>query len=220
MSIVNYTFRDGKFLFKVKGQSHKIGSKMFPVKSPNKIRVFTHENTQPIENSALAQAIDGLTYEMGRCYTNSDRIVGLKDSLQLPLEFYAGWLFVGDGFPILHSWVVLGDNVLDMSLSLMDTEAMSLLEDKHLPPEQLRYVMTEMLAHNRKKNLPRSEDGVFGQVFPDFVYVGCPDEKERAAVSFFDIIKKFPHHPVPSLHNFDAQGMSPMQKRVSQKMRQ
>lgn len=217
IELLDYKFRDGKFLFKTHGQSHKIGSKMFPVASPNKIRVFTKENTYPIYNEILANAINELTFEMGRCYTNSERILSLKKKLSLPLEFYAGWLFIGDGWPILHGWIVLGDNVIDMSLSRAEFEGQIDLARKYPNDPNIRERMASMLVEIKKKNLLRSEDGVLGQVFPEHVYVGCPDEKERASLSMFDIIKQFPNHPAPSLRNFNAQGLSPMQELMTKK---
>ncbi len=182
----------GIFEFQIGNAKHRIGSKLFPITDRRRIRVFAAENTSEINIPALAKKLDRIRYESGFCYTNSSYVLRAGVSLALPVEFYAGWLFIGREYPIHHAWVVLCDSVIDMGFSRREMELLRQVD--YSKPSWREKVAPEILRLERM-NLSPTTDRIFGKVPGQMIYVGCPDNAENARRAFRILVSRYPGHP-------------------------
>ncbi len=148
-----------------------IPSPMFPL-SKGKVRLFCSENTGFYEDEALKDAFNGVNFDMGRCYSNTMKLIESYDGLKA----YAGWLIGTDGMILHHAWATYeeGENthILDgsISASIFRYVAEGSRNIKDLD-ELRRYVANQLHLEESKANADKS---VFGACPPELLYVGSP----------------------------------------------
>lgn len=196
--------------FKIGNSKYQIGSKLFPVERKSKTKLFATENTEELNYPTLRKALNLEQYEEGRCYLNAEKVFMLGKLLKIPIEYYAGWVFVGSGQPPMHhAWNVLEGNVIDTSMNILDYDVLKGVDPKN---PDWRKEVAPLLVENKKK--PASQTAVFGQVWPWLLYVGCPSTGEHARKMFRDLRIDFPKHPSYSHRGFDMYGKSEIQKEM------
>jgi len=189
---------------------YRIGSKMFPVASKSKTKVFMDKNTIELEHTELADSLNQEVFSLGRCYKNADIVCAKARELGLYAEYYSGWLFASSTLPIHHAWVVIEGNVVDTSISLSQMRA---LRSMNTTGENWRKKVAPKLQSMMKDKQQIKNDGVWGKIPEFLLYVGCPDTSSDAKSRFRHLLQKFPDHPSYA-HKSDPLAMSDLQKEL------
>lgn len=189
--------------------NYDIGNKLYPVKNRKNIRVFFHDNTIEIDNKGLCKWIDTHTFNPGFCYTNADLIVKGGEAVNLDVQYYAGWVFIGDHVPIHHAWAVIGDSVIDVNFRKSVIELLKTVDYSNLNWRE----GTAMRIKAREKRISLSADCIMGKVFPGIIYVGSQDECNLARNRYNTMIDRFPDHPSYKNRN-DQHDMTELQREI------
>lgn len=199
-------------IFSVGDKEYEIGKGMFPLSDSSQMKVFDSSNTLPYINEHLNQILDSNEFEVGHCYTNTEKVRLICEKLGVASTYYSGWVFVpGPGYPIHHAWSVIdGVHVIDMGMS----PRMIRFQKKIEGDPNWRQRFAEETARVRS-TIRRSKDCVMGAVPEGVRYVGSPDSMEPSKKIYRDTIKKFPKH----ISYYSRKGDDPMdatdiQKRV------
>ena len=106
-----------RVIYKVSGETISIPSRMYPLESDS-FQCFNADNTSEIVDEKIKDIFDSIKPETGRCFTNAETLCVALNKAGYPAEQYVGWLFMENELPIHHSFVVLNDHILDLSISL------------------------------------------------------------------------------------------------------
>lgn len=155
--------------------------------------------------------------QLGRCYTNCNEF--LERAIRLDVHNvipYVGWMTIGDGNRLIHHcWLVVdGKYVIDGSMNLKDLELMLDCVGKNLSDQEQR----ELLCANyfKMQRMLNSEKYVFGQVFPNALYIGSPCLPQDGINLFNKLMRDFPKHPSYLDNNPD--GSSKLQKMILEEL--
>ncbi|RPK19993.1 hypothetical protein [Paenibacillus xylanexedens] len=197
--------------FNIENTEYEIGSHMFPVADSSDLRAYDYSNTESFSNDDLSRIIDINDFEIGHCYTNAEKIRMICERFEIPVEYFAGWIFVpNQEMPLHHAWAVIDNKYLiDMGFSERDLK----FQKKIQGDPNWRERFAEETAR-RRATIRRSKDCVMGKVPGGLLYVGSPDEVENARKIFRDLIKKYPKHISYRRKGMDPTGASPIQKMV------
>jgi len=174
----------------VNNKNYDIGSKYYPVKNKSDIKFFTCQNTEKNENTELSDFVNSLNITPGFCYTNAELICKSVIGRKLSIEFYAGWIFVGDKEPLHHAWVVCDGNVIDVNVRNSSVEVLKTIDYSN---SNWRSIAVEKIKAAEKR-FKLSDDCVMGKVFDFLVYVGTRDKIDLAKIRYNTLINNFPDH--------------------------
>lgn len=197
--------------FTIDEKEYTLGSDMFPIADTSNIKVFSSDNTSSFNNDELNRIIDNNEFDVGHCYTNSEKIRLVADHLGLNAEYYTGWLFVSDSAPpIHHAWTVIdGSHVIDMAYS---ERAMRFAKKVNGFPDWRERFAAETVR--RRATIRRSKDCIMGKVLDGMHYVGSIDEMNAAKKRFRDAMAKYPDHVSYRRKGTEPTGASPIQEMV------
>lgn len=197
--------------FTIDEKEYTMGSDMFPIADTSSIRVFSSDNTSAFINDELNRIIDNNEFDVGHCYTNSEKIRLVAGHLNLSVEYYAGWLFVSDSAPpIHHAWTVIdGVHVIDMAYS---ERAMKFAKKINGFPDWRERFAAETVR--RRATIRKSKDCIMGKVLEGMLYIGSKDEMNAAKKRFKDTMKKYPNHISYGRKGMNSTGASPIQEMV------
>lgn len=191
------------------GNNYDIGSSLYPVKDRKNVQVFYESNTTPFKHEGLEKWIDTHDFKAGFCYTNAELLRQAGQELNLPIEFYAGWVFIADHVPVHHAWAVIDGNVIDTNFRKSTIEVLKTVDYQN----PLWREGAAMRIKAREKRIPLSKDCIMGKVFENILFAGTKDTCELSKMRYNTMIDKFPNHPSyqhkPSQHD-----MTPLQKEL------
>lgn len=169
-----------------------IPSRMFPLES-KPYRLITSENTEPAKDKEIIRIFDSIDYTIGRCFTNSQKLVNALMDAGYPAKQYVGWVFPDrDGYPIHHSFVMLDDHILDLSIEFLSKDIQD-LSQKQRSEDEARKVLIQQ--HEIKKSLKNHEKCNLGKCDSMYIYVaaegGAEEGKERNRI----LRREYPNHP-------------------------
>jgi hypothetical protein len=190
-------------------KSYDMGSKLYPINSKNEIRYFKHDNTFDIVNEGLSRFIDSNTFNPGFCYTNAGILCSAGSAINIKIEFFAGWVFIGENPPVHHSWAVLDGNVIDVGFRKSVAEVLHTVD--YCNPQWREGAAMRIKA--REKRIPLSKDCIMGKVFDYLLFVGTKDTPELAKRRYNIMIDRFPNHPSYVGRN-DTHSMTALQKEL------
>jgi hypothetical protein len=187
-----------------------IPSVMYPLGGA--YRMFNFRNTEMITDSHMLDIIDRQEYCIGRCYTNTRKVVEALCAEGYSAKSYVGWMFVsGSEPPIHHCWAVVDDiHIVDLAddytVMLSGTngerfQAAATIEEKR-----------ELIASfhlEARKYAHRQRCYPIGVPTPRLLYVGCKCSPEAGIVEYQRLMKKFPNHECQ--RNTNASGFNPTQ---------
>ncbi len=197
--------------FNIEGNEYEVGTRMFPVADIDDVRIYDLSNTEPFSNEELSRIIDINEFEIGHCYTNAEKIRLICEKLEIPVEYFSGWLFVpNQENPLHHAWAVIDKkHLIDMGFSERDIK----FQKKIQGDPRWRERFAEETAR-RRATIRRSKDCVMGKVPEGMKYVGSPDEINSAKKIFRDLIKRYPKHISYRKKGMNPTGASPIQEMV------
>lgn len=206
--------KDNKLTWEFENQKFKMPSDKFPLPDREDIYVFTEDNTEKYENKELKKEIDKLNTTVGKCYTNTEKIVQAGKKLGIDIEYMGGWIFPRGPIPIHHAWAVIEQkHVIDLAYSKKLISARAFLDFEN-NPEQAREVYAERIKDIYK--LPTSERCVFGKMLPEFIYIGVKSSKMELIKQFNKLRKQYPNH-ISYKNNNSLDGRSNFQKMLHKK---
>lgn len=211
--------REREFFFTINEKSkYKIPSKMFPLSSKQKNAVFTEDLTVPFENEVFFKLIDELSLEIGRCYTNTEKIRQVAEQLGLNAYYFSGWIFRADDMPKHHAWLMIKHE--DGTVSIVDSLKENLFRKSvEFMPENIDEDIRKAYALAVKEatiKYPRnSEQIIIGQVLNGFIYVGSEDSYRNAQKIYQDLVSKFPNHPAYKRDGDNIHGRSKLQEEMA-----
>lgn len=187
-----YKYKTNKIMFRVREEIINIPSRMYPLESPG-CTLFTPSTTVPIEDDRIEEIFDSLEFEMGRCFTNSEKLCKALNDVGYKAEQYVGWVFMQDELPVHHSFVVLGNSIIDPTVSLLckDIEQLERLN----PGSDHETRINLMNLYKEKQFLPNHIKCIFGKVDDLYVYVGAPGTAEEGIKRNVLLRKEYPDHP-------------------------
>lgn len=177
---------------------YKIPSKLFPLSSKKEVGLFTTDSTVPFEHEAFFEALDTLDLPIGRCYSNSQKILEVGKNLNLDIFYLSGWLFSPNAMPKHHAWIVIeheqGVSVVDSFKYHLFSKAEELNTIDYLKPNWRKE--SGVGIKKALKLLPLNHQQIcIGKVVPQAFYVGSPDTIDNARFLFQLLTKQFPNHP-------------------------
>lgn len=57
-------------------------------------QIFTSDNTLPLERDDVTRIFDSIVLQVGRCFTNSKKLINALRKAGYPAKQYVGWLFI------------------------------------------------------------------------------------------------------------------------------
>lgn len=191
MEIIKKTNR---VIYKVSGETISIPSRMYPLESDS-FQCFDADNTSEIVDERIIAIFDSINPEVGRCFTNAEKLCAALNKAGYPAEQYVGWLFMGDELPVHHSVVVLDGHVLDLSVSLKseDFAKLDFVTAKCKTQDEARERIAEYML--QKEQLPNHQRCIFGVVDESYHYIGAPGTKEDGIKRNKELRKIYPQHP-------------------------
>ena len=100
-----------------------------------------------------------------------------------------------DELPVHHSFVVLNDHILDLSISLKseDFEKLDSITAKCETKDEARERIAEYML--QKEQLPNHQRCIFGIVDEAYHYIGAPGTKEAGIRRNQELRQSYPQHP-------------------------
>lgn len=191
--MLKYIDKPERIIFTLEnGEKVVIPSRLFPLES-GPYRLITSENTEPVKDEGIIRIFDSLDYSIGHCFSNSQILVKALTEAGYPAKQYVGWVFPDrDGYPIHHSFVMLDDHILDLSIEFLSKDIQE-MSHKRSSTEEAREVLIQQ--HLIKKSIKNHEKCNFGKCDSMYIYVaaeGSADEgKERNRI----LRREYPNHP-------------------------
>lgn len=183
-----------RVVYKVNGETISIPSRMYPLESDS-FKCFDTNNTSEIVNEKVIAIFDSIKPKVGRCFTNAENLCVALNKAGYPAEQYVGWLFMGDELPVHHSFVVLNDHILDLSISLKSEDFVKLnfMTAKCKTKDEARECVAEYML--QKEQLPNHQRCIFGMVDNTYHYIGAPGTKEAGIIRNEELKRIYPQHP-------------------------
>ena len=183
-----------KVIYKVSGETINIPSKMYPLES-DAFKCFDADNTNEIMDEKIKTIFDSIKPEVGRGFTNAEKLCTALNNEGYPAEQYVGWLFLEDELPVHHSFVVLNDHILDLSISLKSTdfETLGSVTAKCKTKDEARELIVEYIL--QKEQSPNHQRCIFGAVDKAYHYIGAPGTREAGIKRNQELIQAYPQHP-------------------------
>lgn len=186
--------RDGKMFFSGKGNIYKMGSKMFPI--GKKGHIFTESLTEIGDYNEIQESIKNSNWKHrnGHCYSDADFLHQIFLLFEIDAKYFSGWVFPMLGLlPKHHAWVVVDENVYDISVHTTVSDKIKEQIEKGIDPKS-------PLAIKEIKNLenqiyPFQEHFSWGKVHSDMIYVGAESDPILARHQYSRLLDKFPNHP-------------------------
>lgn len=191
------------------GKVYKIGSDLFPVARKDAMRKFHKGNTRSLEYPELSAALESQEFKAGMCYTNANVVQVIAQKLGIPVQFYAGWLLIGqEQMPIHHAWCVIDGNVIDTSMDVRDMIAFKKVD--YTKPNWREQAL-ELMKQEAQTHVPVNQRSIWGKVDDPLYYVGSPDSPQNARIIFNTLLDRYPKHP--SYHKLiNEKGQSKLQE--------
>ena len=183
-----------RVIYKVKGETISIPSRMYPLESGS-FKCFDADNTSEVTDEKIKDIFDSIKPEIGRCFTNAENLCIALNEEGYQAEQYVGWLFMGDELPVHHSFVVLDDHILDLSISLKSADFTKLdsVTAKCKTKNEARERIAEYIL--RKEQSPNHQRCIFGVVDEAYHYIGAPGTKEAGIKRNQELRQIYPQHP-------------------------
>lgn len=175
-----------------------VPSKEYPMPNNNQIKVFTSKNTEDIDIANIDNILENHNFQMGFCYTNTDKICELLTPLKesYSIEFYSGWLLTL-GNMVHHAWVVIdGKQIIDTSVFKKEEEKQKAISDAELgiPHPINRNVIAKETVKLMSEEIPFTEKYQCGKIINDNIYIGVKSNSNEARISFNNLMDKIPTH--------------------------
>lgn len=189
MQIIN---KSSRIIVKIPNATISIPSPMYPLESEN-FRLFTESNTSEITDKNIINIFDSLEFQLGRCFTNSEKLYNALREAGYPAEQYVGWVFTGNELPVHHSFVVLDNHILDTTISFLSQDIEKLSYINLLPQQQQREKLADYYLS--QESLPNHEKRIFGAVDPMYLYIGAPGTAAQGIQRNKELRTVYPNHP-------------------------
>ena len=183
-----------RVIYKVKGETISIPSRMYPLES-DLFKCFDADNTSETVDERIIAIFDSIKPEVGRCFTNAEKLCAALNKSGYPAEQYVGWLFMGDELPVHHSFVVLDGHILDLSISLKSADFTKLdsVTAKCKTKDEARKRIAEYIL--QKEQSPNHQRCIFGVVDEAYHYIGAPGTREDGIRRNEELRRIYPQHP-------------------------
>lgn len=210
--------RKRKVHFKIDRSKYVIPSKLFPLVNPSQVRVYTNENTTPIESSAeeLQEVMEKCKFKIGSCYDNAEMFKIIAETHKIDVDVYSGWLFSTNYFPVHHVWIVANENSI-IDGSILENSMSALLEVANKygnNPKLIRDKYLNKLHELMTNEIPNYEKFIFGEIPENLMYIGTPSTAEKAREIFRKLSNFYPNHPAYKDKGMNQSGLSDLQKEL------
>ena len=177
---------DGTFL-----EAVNVPTDRWPLNAP--YEAFHCNNCTVIEDKHIAKVVDAIPYRIGHCYGNSENVALALQAAGYHATQYVGWMFVGEQYPIHHSWVVLGEHLIDLAdeFSVLHYNQDKFEGTDDADARSLLVEFTRWIRQfpNSKRTMP------FGIPSSNLLYVGCPCSREEGIHIYNNLSRSYPNHP-------------------------
>ena len=167
-----------------------IPTERYPVDT--NFQCFDYSNTEKINDKHILDIFDSIDFEIGYCYTNTEKLVHKLKENGYNAVSYVGWLFVGNlNPPIHHCWTVLDDKyVLDYSdyMNVLDMNQKNFIHAK--TKEEARFLLQDFMKHAKTERNSIVCQPV-GKVYQDFLYVGSPCSPHNGRLIYQNLERKY-----------------------------
>lgn len=184
--------KETRVCFKFDNNIINIPSRMYPLES-DEYKVFSSENTEDITDTKIIDIFDSLEFNIGRCFTNSEKLCAALNDARHNAVQYVGWVFIGDTFPVHHSFVVVNNHILDTVTFAISKDDAFYDKIAYLPRERQYEEMSDYIIAQRAKL--NHEVLVFGRVGPQCIYIGSPATAEQGIDRNKELRLVYPEHP-------------------------
>ena len=183
-----------RVVYKVGSETVSIPSRMYPLES-DLFQCFDTGNTSEVVDEKVVSIFNSIKPEVGRCFTNAENLCIALKKEGYPAEQYVGWLFMEDELPVHHSFVVLNDHILDLSISLKseDFSKLDSMTAKCKTKDEARECIAEYIRQTEQ--LPNHQRCIFGVVDKTYHYIGAPGTREAGIKRNQELRQIYPQHP-------------------------
>lgn len=184
--------KETRVCFKLQNMVINIPSRMYPLESDD-YKMITFNNTEYIEDEKIIEIFDSITFETGRCFTNTQKLCNALNEAGYNAVQYVGWIFIEDTLPVHHSFAIVnGKHLLDTTVNILSQDADFFENISRLPQDQYYKEAAKYFIELNKK--PHHEVLVCGQVPKEFLYIGSPASAEQGIQRNKDLRLIYPEH--------------------------
>jgi hypothetical protein len=183
--------KNHKCYFNADGDKHIFGSKLYPI--GKRAEIFTIANTTKGEYKEVAESLERGNWKpsTGRCYTNAEILCESFKAHGIDAKYFSGWVFPTGGHPIHHSWVVVNENVYDISINMKSHNLqLQQIEEGRDPYSKECIKEIKDLEANWK---PITDTFVWGEAL--MIYVGAENSPNGARVQYNNCVGDVSKHP-------------------------
>lgn len=195
-----------------------IPTAMYPTKE-NKFELFHWENTNEITDKEIISVFDSVKFKIGGCYDNTTALYNAFKSKGIDARMYAGWILFNNEYPAFHSWLVIGNSVLDLSDNDYAICEM-MISEKISPQDITRNIYQNLYKRVLGERLNSQQCRPLGKVSYSKVYVGTEWNPHEAKEAYCSLREKHKRqtgkdHPtwIPVMQN----GLTPMQSAITKR---
>lgn len=186
----------------------KVPSAMYPLSG--KTLLLTAQNTSAFndgpETEEIRKIFDSTQFEIGRCYTNSERLQTALNTAGIQTKSLVGWLFALGDLPVHHCMTFIDNHILDSTIrpELLISRFPAASQDA-IRREMAKNVIV-------LSQMPHSEVGTFGALSASSFFIGSYCTPEKGREIYIKLMRSYPKHP--AANNLDKYGASPLQRMV------
>lgn len=195
----NLTIKESRVIVKGIGDGNiVVPSRMYPLANNEdgiKYEIFCPWNTEDFEADSTAAGIfDNTELLMGKCYTNTERLVDALRAAGINAESYVGWLFMGEGeLPVHHAFVVVdGNKVIDYAAYFTNDRIAEIDKKAASSKKSPRELMVEQYLEIYK--LPHHEALGYGKVKEPYLYIATKCSPDEGRKMYNEMMQAYPDH--------------------------
>lgn len=185
-------------------------SALYQMPNKGKMSCFHPGNMEELDDGGrLDKALDGVPLELGKCYSNAEKIIGALHNdgyeKEHTVEYYGGWILQANGDKLIHhAWVVIdGKSIIDASIKKCG-KFHSYLEtiERGIYMPFSRDLLADWIRQEEEEKASFSKYHFYGKI-DTCIYVGTQCTSEEARKSFRSTMQRNPD--MPGYDNIDKQ---------------
>lgn len=185
-----FQFKNSKAYFKVGKDSHVFGSKIYPIGKRGQSffgGTCTEDTGSKYDRVADTLERSNWKHKNGYCYTNAEILQQIFQAHGVDAKYYSGWVFVSSGYPIHHAWVVVDDNVYDISINVVAQQRM--LEQSMKGMDLYSPEAVKEIKRIQNDSYSITDSFVWGKVPDHMIYVGSEETQDTGRAKYHSAMK-------------------------------
>ena len=189
--------KETRVIFKVQGIEEKIiiPSSKYPLES-KPYQLIHSGNTEPVTDNKIIEIFNSITPKVGHCFSNSGKLARELIDAGYDAKQYVGWVFTHDDYPVHHSFVMVNNHILDLSVEFLGKDLdyiRRVSKEKGLNKDGMRKLIIEY--HEERAGLPNHIKCNFGKCDSMYLYCAAEGTETEGRIRNQKLRNEYPDHP-------------------------